>query len=347
MKKDALKSVLSIGVSVLSLLLSLSAHAQENATQAFEEGVTLFKDGYHEGAVKKFRQANELKPSWKIQYNIGQCEAALKRYGLAIEAFEQYLGEGGDDVPARRRDEVLAELERFRKMVGYVRVRGEAGIVVYVDEIERGRTPMSSAILVTAGVKHWFWLVKDDAKILTTNERVSGGETIELTASGYVDETPAPVPAPAATAPSPEPKAPEPVATEPTAPEPSEPAPVAPAEPASGEEDSEGLSPVLFWVGAGATVAFGGVTLAMALVTENKWKDAENDPWDNSLRDSGSTTQIVGYIGMGLTGAALILTVVAIPFTNWGGEESGGETALSLNPWGNSESGGLLLEGRF
>ena len=50
-------------------------------------------------AVRAFRSANEINPSWKIEFNIGQCEAALKRYGLAMEAFEKYLALGGDEVP--------------------------------------------------------------------------------------------------------------------------------------------------------------------------------------------------------------------------------------------------------
>ena len=99
------------------------ARAQDDEDEAmtfFKKGIDLFNSESYEEAAEAFRKAYELKPNWKLNYNIGQSEAAAKRLGLALQAFEAYLSQGGDDIPTERRDEVLKEVERLRKMVGAV-----------------------------------------------------------------------------------------------------------------------------------------------------------------------------------------------------------------------------------
>ncbi|MCP4599865.1 MAG: tetratricopeptide repeat protein [Proteobacteria bacterium] len=350
-----MKFTLNLAVMSLVMGLTLNVFGAENGTDEavalFNDGVSAFNDQNYQEAVDAFRKANSINPSWKLRFNIGQCEAALKRYGLAIEEFELYLGEGGDEIPQERQDEVLAELDRMRRMVGYIRVRGEAGVDVFVDSINRGRTPMNKTILVTAGVKHWIWLVKDGSKILTAHESISGGETMELSVPGTTE----------AAAPSALPALPFEPTVEIESEEPIEDPVEDPIEDAAPAEKKRGISPILFWVGAGATVVFGGVTLGMGIATNSKWEEAEketrdyeNHPWNTpepniqSIRDTGRTFQILGYVAMGLTGAALIATVVAIPLTNWSGDETSEDLALSLLPWvGNHESGGLAMSGRF
>ena len=152
----------------------------KKAEAAFDRGVAAYKAGKMDTAVQEFRRADALKPSWKLQYNIGQCEAALRRYGLAIEAFEMYLGQGGDEVPKQRQDEVLKELDRMRRMVGTIVVRGQPGVDVYVDIVKHGNTSVRPSIQVTAGVEHEVSFVKDGKKIGSVNLVVSGGEVVEL-----------------------------------------------------------------------------------------------------------------------------------------------------------------------
>ena len=198
------------------LLSAFSAVADEketagpsSAAEAFSKGVELFNAEKHEEAVSAFRRAYELKPSWKLHYNIGQCEAALTRYGLAIEAFEAYLGEGGDKVPVDRRDEVLSELDRMRKMVGAVKVKGPEGVEIYIDDLLRGKTPINSSILVTAGVPHKIAFKKGGAEITTMRETIRGGETMDLEIPDHEAEEEATPPPPE---PAPEEPQPLPVA---------------------------------------------------------------------------------------------------------------------------------------
>ena len=157
-----------------------AASDDKKAEAAFNRGVAAHKSGKMDEAVQAFRRADALKPSWKLQYNIGQCEAALRRYGLAIEAFEMYLGQGGDEVPKQRQDEVLKELDRMRRMVGTIVVRGQPGVDVYVDIVKHGNTSVRPSIQVTAGVEHEISFVKDGKKIGSVNLVVSGGEVVEL-----------------------------------------------------------------------------------------------------------------------------------------------------------------------
>jgi len=78
-----------------------AAEAEQTARDAFKRGIGLVEKAQYQEAAKAFADAYTLQPSWKILYNIGQCQAALKEYGLAIENFERYLTDGGDDVPRR------------------------------------------------------------------------------------------------------------------------------------------------------------------------------------------------------------------------------------------------------
>ncbi len=355
---------LSLILPVVMLFFAVGAKAGEKkpsegespAVAAFSEGVRLFNAAQHEEAVAEFRKAYRLKPAWKILYNIGQCEAALTRYGLAIEAFEAYLGEGGDKVALERRDEVLSELDRMRKMVGGIKVSGREGVEVYVDDIKRGTTPVNSSILVTAGVRHGIVFRKDEEEISSITETVRGGDIMEL----EIPDAPPEVTPPPEVVPEPGPA--EPAVGGGDAP-PEE--VITPPEEAGGalggdgpgpgpvQTEKRGISPVVFWVGAGVTVVFGGATLGLALAVDSKWdkaKKASQDPWsfNSGSLDDIRMMQILTYASMGIGAAGLIMTAVAVPFTDWGGDDSPVDgPRVGLRPWSGALGGGLMLDGRF
>jgi tetratricopeptide (TPR) repeat protein len=156
--------------------------------------VAHFEAGRFEAAVVAFRKAHKLNPSWRIRYNIGQCEAALKRYGPAIEAFEAYLSEGGDEIEAERQDEVLKELERLRMKVGSLEVRGPDGIAVLIDGVKRGVTPLGVGVRVAAGVQHELTLAEGEAVVLTRKFKVGGGQTMVVEVPEGDTEGPIPPP---------------------------------------------------------------------------------------------------------------------------------------------------------
>jgi len=163
--------------------------ATDEAREAFQQGIDAFGEGRFEEAREAFSRANEISPSWKILYNIGQCEAALKKYGLALTHFEQYLSEGGDGIASDRRDEVLAEVERLRKMVGSLEVAAPDGAVVLVDGVERGTAPLPGRIRVAASVVHELVVRLGDRVLLERTVMAGGGENLkyEVTADSGAD----------------------------------------------------------------------------------------------------------------------------------------------------------------
>ena len=151
-----------------------ASETDDEATAAFQEGTALFHDNRYAAAADAFRRAYALKPYWKLFYNIGQSEAAAKRYGLALEAFEKYLVLGGDEIEQLRRDKVFDEIGKFRKIVGSMEIEGKDGLKIVVDDIERGTTPLSGPILVAAGIEHRVSALEGDAVVYEKRVRVSG-----------------------------------------------------------------------------------------------------------------------------------------------------------------------------
>jgi len=178
------RMIASLGLAVLMIAVTevreaAAGDAEDQAKQAYQEGLTHFEAGRYTEAADAFRRAVELKPSWKLHYNIGQSEAAGKRYGLALEAFEKYLVDGGDDVPADRREEVLAEIQRMRVLVGVIEVEAPEGVELVVDGVVRGETPISGVVRVAAGSRKVV-LRRGDEVLLEQEVNIAGGVTTKV-----------------------------------------------------------------------------------------------------------------------------------------------------------------------
>jgi hypothetical protein len=145
----------------------------------YKKGVKFFDKGDFVEASKAFREANRLKPSWKLFYNIGQSEAAAGRYGLALEAFEAYLVQGADQVPEGRGETVLKEVQRLRVLVGTIQVEAPKGTALEVDDMPRGEIPFQGPVRVAAG-KHRVVLKVDGKIALDQQISVAGGMTTNV-----------------------------------------------------------------------------------------------------------------------------------------------------------------------
>lgn len=174
--------------------VAVAEDLDEKAKASFARGNTLFFAEKYAAAADAFRNAYRIKPSWKIQYNIAQSESAARRYGLALQAFELFLADGGDEIAVERKDAVLAEIRRLRDMVASLDVQGPDEAIVLVDGVERGEIPLEGFIKITAGKRHNVEVVHRDKQILIQKVRLSGGDSITLTAHLEAD---APVVAPA------------------------------------------------------------------------------------------------------------------------------------------------------
>jgi tetratricopeptide (TPR) repeat protein len=301
----------------------------DEAKAAFENGKALFKQEKFDDAARAFREAYRIKPTWKLHYNIGQCEAAQKHYDLALEAFEAYLAEGGDEVEAARQDEVLAEVQRLRAMVGVVEIQGQKGDAVRVNGQDRGELPDAGRLKVSMGTVK-VEVRRASAVVLERELKLSGGETATLVVEASKEK-------PAAT-PQPAPVAPPTEATPEPEPEPSA---------APTQDKATGLDPVWFWVGLGATAAFGATAVGLDFGVGSKWDEATKSPSDQALKDQGKAMQISEYAFIGLAGAAAITTAVLAGFTDFGGDGESSAASVSAAPWSDGDRAGVAIEGRF
>lgn len=309
---------------------------EDVAKEAYAKGVAHFEKGEYREAADAFREAHTLKPTWKVLYNVGQAEAAAKRYGLALEAFEAYLAQGGDDVPDLRREELLAELERLRKMVGTVEITAPDGAQVFVDGVARGAAPLLGKLPVSASVEHRAWVVVDGERSPERAFKVMGSDSISITL-GAAAEGPA-APAVGVVAGS------DVAADEGARPPEQEPA---------ADGGPSGLRTggwVMVGVG-GAMLIAGAVTGALALNLDDELYNDCTDghcPADRAddidrLGALSAVTDVMLFAGgaFAATGAVLLIVDAAR------GKESAGDDAVGVAPAFGPGFGGATLRGRF
>ncbi|MBN2717627.1 MAG: hypothetical protein JXX14_17375 [Deltaproteobacteria bacterium] len=153
----------------------------KKAVEDFNAGTALFEKREYVAAADKFRASYALKPSYKILYNIGQAEAAAKRYGISLQAFEQYLSDGGDDIAQTRQNEVRDEIKRLRDITGIIEVAAPDGVEVFIDGVSRGLFPASRRIPVAASVVHEIYVrTGDGAQLPAIQASVSGGDSVTV-----------------------------------------------------------------------------------------------------------------------------------------------------------------------
>jgi hypothetical protein len=308
------------------------------AKSAFEKGKTAFKEKRFIMAADSFREAYELKPTWKLLYNVGHAEAAGKRFGLALEAFEQYLFTGGDEVSEERQTSVQKEIARLKGMVGSLEVRAPTGSLVEVDEVERGTAPLPGKIRIAAGVIHRLVVRSGNEVLLDRSIRVGSGESsaIEVEQAGQATTAP---------------KEPE-TATEPQdegEPEPS-------IQPASKGEEPSRLRPVgwaVLGVGAAAVVAgsiTGGMTMAKAGDLDESCPDKLCSDSERDIHESAgklaTATNVLLPVGAALAVTGLMMVIFG------GDDEERDPTPGSSSTRGGEMSvlpgpGGLIVYGRF
>jgi uncharacterized glyoxalase superfamily protein PhnB len=186
---DTFKSKCGVSVFILPFILSLSVFISEPliaqtddelASAAFKEGKDLFANSRFEEAAAAFKKANALKPSWKLYFNIAQCEAASKHYDLALEYFEEYLARGGDDIPVKKEQLVYDEMQKLKNRVGSIELTAPQGAVVMVDNVQRGITPLPGRLRIVAGVVHEFTVKKDSNLLLSRAVKVGSNEILRI-----------------------------------------------------------------------------------------------------------------------------------------------------------------------
>jgi hypothetical protein len=334
-------SILTVG---LTLGFCRPCFADE-AQDLYQKGVQQFKKDEYDSASRSFKAAYKLKPTWKLYYNIGQCEAAAKRYGTALESFEAFLAEGGDDISPDRREEVLAEMQRLRQMVGSLTVVAPDDALVFIDGIERGKAPIIGKLLETAGRQHEIWFVKDDRKSEVKLFKINVEESLEIRfdalAAPTVDSS-------------------QPLESTGSAPPPTEPAADnPPSKPVVNPAGPTAVRPPAFvgWitVGIGAAAVAAGSVMGGLTLGSKKDIDSSNNCVDQSctsdqstkiaqMKQQGLAADILLFSGGAATVVGIVLLAVHVKRSKNDMTES---PKVSLSPALCPDFTGMSLEGRF
>lgn len=189
MKELKISSVTNFSILCIALCILFypgTNAANEKLSEAevyFVDGKSYFDEGNYLKASKAFRAAHTLKPSWKLLFNIAQSDAAAKNYGLALDAFEQYLTEGGDEISVEREYNVAKEIERLKSKVGSFSIIAPEAASIYVDDIHRGDTPLAGKLRI-ASAREFHLVVKLSEQILLDRMiKVGSGEAVQIDAS--------------------------------------------------------------------------------------------------------------------------------------------------------------------
>ena len=338
------------GFLIAGLLCTFSICASaDDAKEKYLEGVSLFEKKEFKDAAAAFRAAYKMKPSWKVLYNVAQSEAAAKRHGLALEAFEAYLSEGGDDVPDTRRDEVLTEVERLRKMVGSIEVTAPEGAVIFVDGVNRGTAPLLGRLPVAASIKHVVWAESKGKKFARRPFKVMGNSSFKIDLKHKEDPVVAVVVTPKKVPEKTPEKEPDPPPGEPMVEE------TIVAAPAAEEDDTKSGTNLstIGWLSIGVGVVMattGGITGGLALnidgdLNENCEKENNENCKQgdiDKLKALALTSDLLLFTGGAVAATGLILLIVDKSRSN--NEEA---SSLSFAPAISPGFTGAVIKGRF
>ena len=279
--------------------------AEDDAKKAFDAGKKLYSKSDFDRATQKFREAYRIRPTWKLLYNIAQSEVAAKRYGMAIDDFEQYLIEGGDEIPADRQDKVREELKRLREMVGTVQVKAPNGSTVWVDGTQRGTAPLVGGILIPAG-RHRIEARVNDEVVSEISAKVRVGSEITVDLMPSVESHDAVAVTTVDDTTSGEPSTPESTSQEDNT--------IADTQDPGKKMKLAGI--VTIAVGGAALIA-GGVTGGLALGKEKTLEEECTGVCDDSMKTTRNqrdnlalTTNILWGVGAAAVTTGLILWVV-------------------------------------
>jgi len=339
--------------------LVADADAKAAAREHFQKGVAAYADQRFAEAAEEFEAAYRLSPAFKLLYNIGQVNVALGRSVEAVDAFDKYLKQGAAAIPAERKREVSAEIEKQLARIGTVSIRTFPDAAdVRLDGVLVGQTPLPKAVRVNAG-RHTIEALLAGHKAGTREVEVPGKAEIAIEMTLEAIMTPSPpataAPPPARTEPAPSPPGVQPIVERVvTDREPIERAPAAPRRDSSSSFNWQRAGGVLVTVAGLATATVGGLMVYGGINQSNDARDHLNrlaaDPanlndaeWNATNADfnAGKSRSREGWTIAGIGGAVLIGGIVLIATAP---EKS---NSVSLASWVTTESGGVVVRGAW
>jgi tetratricopeptide (TPR) repeat protein len=106
----------------------------ETAQAHFSKGVESFSQENWEKALREFQAAFNVKPHWKIRYNIGLCYVKLEFWAQAMTEMTLMIEEGGKSVPKAQLAKVTNMIDSIQDKVGKLTLEGDLeGVDIFVD----------------------------------------------------------------------------------------------------------------------------------------------------------------------------------------------------------------------
>ncbi|MAQ13410.1 MAG: hypothetical protein CMN30_01220 [Sandaracinus sp.] len=237
---------------------------RDRARAAFQRGVSAYEAEHWEEALQAFQEAYRIAPHPSVRVNMANAYLNLGRPVQALDHFERFLLEMGDDGDPAQKREVRRQITELRSQIGevFVRVQPE-GATVTIDGHTTRRAPILDALELAAGTHH-VEVAMEGYRSQEQEFQVSGGERHEVRIE-LEQGADAPV-----------------VADGPTELDASD--DVFDASPEEEADDESGGIPGAVWVAGGATVALAigaAVVGGLALGANGDFDDAvarSNDP---------------------------------------------------------------------
>ncbi|MEJ7733722.1 MAG: PEGA domain-containing protein [Polyangiaceae bacterium] len=299
---------------------------RDEAASRFRKGIELYNEGDNQAALAEFKRAYALAPNYAVLYNIGQVQFQMQDYPGALSAFERYLSEGGNRVPASRRAEVERDVAKLKSRVGFLDISASVdGAEIAIDDTTVGKSPLAKPVMVSAG-RHRITASRDGRVAATRIVEIASGDTVdvklELPENGS-SAAPAPPPTPG---PGPDPTG---AGTKPPTGDTTTPEPTTP-------DDRPGIP----WIGWGITGALAaGATvcgiLALSASSDLEAERGRQQTDAETLPDAGTKTTGLALATDILAGGAIIAAGVSLYFT---------VKAVNASPSG--EATGLVKETR-
>jgi hypothetical protein len=333
---------LSASILVTGFARAEEPNDEEKARVLFKEGRSLASDGHYDQACPKFEESLKLDAGIGTQFNLADCWEHVGRMKSAQAMFTRAAGaaheKGQDDREKVLRDRAAALDGKVPKL-GIEAQEVADGLEVLVDSEIVDRTNWATGVRVDPG-RHAIEARAPHKKSWSLRVDVPASPAmVTITVPKLEDEekkaAPAPVSKPAdeKVPPSAEPR-----------PEPS-------AKPSTVNHTVK----ILLLSGAGAGVVLAGIGFAIYKLSNDNAKDvcpastgctADDVRRHDGFVDDAATARALGYLGLGVAGAALVgLTVVTL--TSPSKREAPHGATVSAAPLVGNGAWGASVRGRF
>lgn len=147
--------IIQVGVAHAAPAASNDLALEGTVTEAqerFRRALELYQEGNLDAARAEFHRAYESSPNYRVLYNLGQVEFELHDYPEALATMQKYLREGGARVPADRRAQVTADIEKLQSRVANLDIRVNVqNAQISIDDVPVGQSPLPAPVVVSAG----------------------------------------------------------------------------------------------------------------------------------------------------------------------------------------------------